>query len=1273
MQVKFVKRLMTLLLASSLIWLVPAAWTQTGTTGSVSVTVVDQTGGFVPGAQLELKDLSTNVLVKAETQSNGTYTFPSLTFGTYSLTISKPGFETQTFQSVVVQTSRVTDIKGTLKVGTTTANVTVESTETPLVETESSQIADTIDTKQVLNLPFGQGRSIFPLALLTAGWASTGSATGGSTAGTFDNLPGGAIQSADYDGTPANASRFRSSGYNYGYSAVQPRLENIAEMTVSTTQLDLSGTGTGAMRINMVTRRGTNNFHGSLFEDFRNTDLNANSWYNNNHGLPVNIIKRNEFGGSVGGPIWKNKLFFFGTYSESIQPGVVTGSASVLTPSAQQGIFSYKTSSGAIQQVNLMNTAAAAGAPTTINPFIANELQKINSSQSAGALTPTSDPNIMSLNWAIPDRTTVYYPALRFDYYATDSIRLSLTYAQTKSIGNKVNGPVFPGGVDPTDYTSSNSNNKNAGFGIDWTLRPTLLNSFHFGYLYQYSIFDPENLGINLPAVQEVYWNYGTSLYGGAYPRQPISSLYTPFNVTDSMNWQRGNHAFTFGGGFFREHDIYWNGPGGYPGITLGISSNDPLGPTFTSALSALNTTQLGNAENLYAELTGRISGVTVNGGGRPLDPKTKQYQPFGAYNLYEVMPTGDFYFQDRWRLTPNLTLNYGLRWDIVGDDYDENGGYSSPGSVADFWGPTPVGAIFQPGNVGGVQNPVFTAKQHVYHTSWVNPQPALALAWSPNTGGFLAKLFPKNKTVIRTGWSLRNYQEGQQNFWAYGSNQGLFFFQQGSLNPDTSGAVGTYQPGTLFMGQNLPAYNLTPATWSPTVQAGALSFGGNSFFGMNPNIREPYVESWNFGIQRELSQGTALEVRYVGNMAMHEWMSYNINERNIFENGFQTEFQNAQKNLSINQANGKGNSFQNNGLAGQVPLPIFATAFGTTSGSLYNQFLTQLQTGAAGSVAGTLANNVTYFCNMVGSKFSPCATRGYNTPGAYPINFWEVNPYTTGSSLNYLDAAGHSNYHSLQVELRQHLTHGMEFNLNYTLAKSMLLGVSNGYQANVTSNGLQTPYLTDRNFRLSYSPSGFDIRQVVHASGTYDLPFGKGRKWLSNSKLGDEVVGGWTLGTVLTIQTGNPLQLSGGYLTVNGNDAGVVLNGPLAQLQNNIGVYKTGSPWVDLVNPSLIQANGQVQQSFMSPASTPGVWGYRGFIWGPMWWQDDLSLNKTIPIRESIRFTFQAQFLNVFNHQTFAFPTSGSPLSPQSLSFAQVTGGAAGPRYLELRANLNF
>jgi hypothetical protein len=1256
----------------------PAAFPQTTTSGSLTVSVNDPSGASVPDAQLEARDLATNVSTRAATGAAGTYTFPNLPFGEYRLTITAKGFQNYVFESIQVQTARDTAVSAVLKVGAPTETVSVSAMETPLVEPGVSAIATTIDTKQVVSLPL-QGRGMYVLAFLTPGWASTGP---GSTAGTWNNMPGGAIVSADFDGTQAISNRFRSGGYTYGTSVVTPRIENIAEMTVQTAQLDLSGNGTSAMKIAMVTRRGSNAYHGRVFEDFQNTSLNANSWSNNARNLPRNIVKLNDFGFSVGGPILKNKLFFFGTYAQSIQPQSISATASVLSPTAQQGIFQYRATDGSIRSVDVLQLGGSAGGPSTVNANIAGQLKSINGVLNSGVVTPTTDPNLSTLSWQYAARRTMYYPALRFDYNLTDAIRLNVSYTQQKQVYPGANAPVFPGGIDTVNLTSSNNNNRIAGFGFDYTIRPTLINQFHAGYMYQYSIFDPENLGLDLSTVFPQSWAYGTSLYASnIYPRQAISSFYPMLSWTDALNWQRGNHSFVFGGGWFREQDHYWNGPGGYPISTTGLASNDPLTSTFSSALSAagLNTTQQTNAQGLYATLVGRLRSVTIGGGGRPLDPKTGQYQPFGAYNLNEVQQSGNLFVQDKWRLTPTLTLNYGLRWDIIGDDHDLNGAYSSPASLADFWGPTTVGALFQPGNLGGVQDPKFTAKVHAYNTSWKNFSPAIALAWSPNTEGFLGKIFPSGKTVIRTGWSLRTYQEGAQNFWAFASNSGSFFFQQGSLSPDTTGAIGTFQPGSLYLNQPLPPYALFPTAWSPTLPASTLTFNG-TFYAMNPQIRQPYVEQWNFGIQRELGHGSALEVRYVGNMGMHGWFSVNLNEPNIFENQFLQEFKNAQSNLAINQANGKGASFANNGLPGQSALPIFAAAFGTTSGSLYNQFLTQLQTGAAGSVANSLANTQSYICNMFGAKFSPCANLKLGGAGtSYPINFFEVNPFTAGRNLNYLDAIGKSNYHSAQVEFRQRVTHGMQFNLNYTFGKALVLGPVNGYQGNAGGS-----FSTIRNYELSYRPSTYDLRHIFHASGTYDLPFGKGQKFLSGSSLADHVLGHWTLGTIIVMQSGPPTQLTGGYSTVNNNDSGVLLgSGVTAKtLQDAVGVYRTGNPWVLTLNPNLIGANGGVNPSVMTPNTNPGVWGANPFIYGPHWFNADLSVNKSIPIRESVRMTLQGQFLNVFNHPAFGIPsytTVPMALSAQSLTFAQANGtsttngGITTARRIEIRANIEF
>src|ERR1039457_6088818 len=382
----------------------PCAIAQSTTSGSVTVTVVDPSGSAVPGAQLEIKDLGTNILQKAPTGATGTYTFPNLSFGMYQLTVTASGFQTQIFSSVQVVTSLNTDIHVALKLGATSESVTVTTSEVPLVETESSTIADTIDTKQVTSLPL-QNRGMFALAFLIPGWSST---SPGSSGGTWDNMPGGAIVSADFDGTQAISNRFRSGGFTYGTSVVNPRIEDVAEMTIQTAQLDLTGNGTAAMKISIVTRRGSNAFHGRAFEDFQNQDLNANSWLNNARGLPRNIIKLNDFGFSIGGPIWKNKLFFFGTFAESKQPSSITASNSVLSAGAQGGIFQYKATNGSIQSVNVMQLGVAAGGTSVLNPNVTSQFSAINGILGQGILTAGSDPNLSTLSWQYAAVRTIY-------------------------------------------------------------------------------------------------------------------------------------------------------------------------------------------------------------------------------------------------------------------------------------------------------------------------------------------------------------------------------------------------------------------------------------------------------------------------------------------------------------------------------------------------------------------------------------------------------------------------------------------------------------------------------------------------------------------------------------------------------------------------------------------------------------------------------------------------------------------------------------------------
>jgi hypothetical protein len=449
-------------------------------------------------------------------------------------------------------------------------------------------------------------------------------------------------------------------------------------------------------------------------------------------------------------------------------------------------------------------------------------------------------------------------------------------------------------------------------------------------------------------------------------------------------------------------------------------------------------------------------------------------------------------------------------------------------------------------------------------------------------------------------------------------------------------------------------------------------------------------VESWNLGIQREIGQSNVIEIRYQGNRSVHQWVKLNPNEVNIFENGFLAEFKLAQQNLAVNQANGKGNTFVNNGLPGQSPLPILTAAF-TNPGGLNpagfsnGTFVNYLQNGRAGDFGSALAASSTYLCNLIGSaSFSPCALNGKANPGhGYPINFFQANPYNAGKATGYLTDPGFGDYHALQVDWRQRQWHGMQFEANYTWSHTL------GVQPGNTWTGAFRLF-SMRNLRQSYGPTLFDIRHVFHANGTYDLPFGKGKAMANRGGVVDKVVGGWSVGTILTYQTGPPSQLIGGYRTTNGpsstpfgdalGDDGVVLTGiSVSQLQSSVGVFSApGKTYAFGLDPTkYVAAGGGSNRALLSPNTVAGTSSGNPWIYGPHEFFQDIAVTKNFRIRENLRFSFQTEFVNVWNH-----PVWGSPnTNIQSSGFGRsnviriVQNGLVvqGERQIGLRANIEF
>ena len=674
--------------------------------------------------------------------------------------------------------------------------------------------------------------------------------------------------------------------------------------------------------------------------------------------------------------------------------------------------------------------------------------------------------------------------------------------------------------------------------------------------------------------------------------------------------------------------------------------------------------------------LTGRISTIASD---RAVDENTHQYNDFAPLVSREAQQSFGLYFQDSWRVTPNFTANFGFRWEFSGDTHNTNGTYNSP-TIADLFGPST--RLFAPGQLTGIANPTLSNRAHTYANDNFNPAPNIGIAWSPNaTGGLLGKLLGADrKTVFRASYGITYYQEGMLTFGeTVGSNPGGT--QNLFLNPGQPG----FTAGGLSLNGAIPPLQTFPTAFSPPFSQSLFTFGRVSFGTTSPDLVTPYVQNWSFGIQRELARNTVFEARYVGNKASHIWRTYNINEINTLENGFGREVANALNNYNINQQAGVA-SFANLGRPGQVALPIFEAAFGASAGqtALANSagfgngsFITLIRQGEAGGLATNLASSPTYFCRLTGGVLPACASSGFTGAGAYPINFFQANPFNTGATLNatgigaaydmdLITADGNSTYHGLQLEFRRRMGGGLTIVTNYTLSKAL----SDLFAEN--ESGFAN-YTTLRNKNLNKAPSVFDLRHVWQTYVNYPIPLGYGHK-LSGNGLVNRLIGGWTLGTIIRVQSGRPFKLVSNRDTVNQYDSGVALNGVTAsQLQDLLTVRPGPNRNISFVDSSLVGSDGRANPQFLSPAGTSGQFGQFVFLYGPKYVQADASLIKEVPIREPIRLRLALEALNAFNHPVFQVGGDAARINITSTTFGQTTSAAVGPRNIQLRAEIWF
>jgi len=1003
-----------------------AARAQVRTTGQIVGTVKDPSGAVVPDGDVEVTDVATGNRQTGKSSREGGFVFPALQPGHYRILATAAGFEPAVIPDIVVETGRTSNVDVQFAVAALQEQVRVEG-RAPVVETTSSTVSTTVSNREIATLPLS-GRDVLGFALLTPGTATSSTQRFSS----FNGLPGGAIN-ITLDGINNNSERFRSGGTSF-FTFAPVRLGAVEEVTVSTSGLTADAGAEGAVQVQFVTKRGTNVVHGQAFEQSRHDALNSNSWLNSVRGLPKNKLRLNEWGGNIGGPLVKGRLFYFANFEQPIQPSEATFTRTILTPEAQQGVFRYTATDGSVRTVNLLDIARASGFPSTIDPFINSQLATINGTLSGGTLRDV-DLIRQELAFAVPQRPAQVYPTGRVDWQAAPGLAVrGILNSWWRDLARN---PQFPS----LDFV-------NAGFkstyfilstGADWTVRPNMFNQISFGVQSNHEEFNPGNTLDVYRGARRVAFPLTLTTALPTNDVMPMPRNNPVYNLIDTVTMVKGAHTVTLGGTFRRT--TMWETTGGAatagPTFNVGVVGGDPASTAFTTTtIPGVRTTDLANALALYALLTGRISSVS---GTNNVDETSHQYVA-GASTRREAQNVGGVYVQDQWRTTPRLTLNYGLRWEFTGPMHNTNGIYTSP-TIEHLYGPST--ALFEPGALSGVANPQIELRPEPYKGDYVNPAPNVGFAWNPSAdGGVLGKLLGA-KSVLRASLGLNYYDEGLIAFQtAAGGNPGLT--QQLSLNPGQPG----FPIGGLSLASTIPPLNTFPSSFAFPLPQSLFTFS-RGFNTIDPNIKTPSILNWNIGVQRELGSSAAVEARYVGNHGFNLWRYDDINEVNVIESGSAREFRNAQRNLALNQAAGINSFSPNTGVPGLSPLPIFDAAFGAlgsqaalpaASGYANGTFITSLQQGEAGALAYALAGangNSSYLCRMVGSALGPCAALGYNAPGPYPINFFQVNPFAAGRALNLLTGDGWSRYNGLQLQYRQRYAGSVTMVANYTYART--------------------------------------------------------------------------------------------------------------------------------------------------------------------------------------------------------------------------------------------
>lgn len=1196
---------------------------------SVTGVVTDSTGAVVPKVEVTLDKAITNTHYRTHTNTVGSYTFANVAPGPgYQLTFSLAGFKPVVMSGIYLNVSATRTQNAQLTVGSSSQTVEVSaSSQAVTLNTTDATVGNNFQVQFMQDLPVQYRDNPSALFYQQPGVSLQGAVTGARVDQT----------NVTVDGLEANDNATGQFGTIVGMAPVDSVQEFRGVVAGSNSS---SGQGGGG-QFDLVTKSGTNQFHGDVNWYHRDTDTEANDWFNNNAGVSRPPLVRNQFGGQIGGPILKNKAYFFFDYDgrRDARSILVDRTVPLGTDSSgyRGGEVSYINSSGSIS--TLTPSQVANLDPQQIGWNQAELTLFQNRYPQANDLTGDVGDlvNTAGYRFNAPDPYSEDIYVERLDFTLNDSMKLFVKSSLARR-GTILSAQQFPG--DPTYTYPFYDRSYDWVVGHTWTIGANKVNQAEIGETYEDFNF---SVAYNPQGDNQFSYAGLSGPYGAGNNSQ--ARTYPVPMVRDDFTWQKGRHSLSFGGTF------KWESPNNFAAENYNFESVGVTGNTNFTALSDqqrpsdISSSQYATSiyDSQFSTALGAIAQTSTN---------------FNYDNKGAVLPTGtgltlhyryyetELYFGDSWKVTPSLTLTYGLRYQNYTVPYETHGNeavaqLNSNGATSEFdfskyWGDrikqsaagiaTDSAVPFLQYVYGGKANngPGYYHKQNDLFA------PRVAFAFNP----------PFDRHTVVSGGAGIVYDHTIVNALQFLQLQTSGLFEATAVNNygkagNPSGSLSSSDPSigglprftALDTPPAPPAAPTVTAPYTPYVYNGipyGLPYGAYNIL-INPQLKNPYNIEYNFGIQHEFPQGYILKMTYVGRLGRRLLAEADASQLIDFPDNT------SRSDQTMAQAFGA--------MVTQQRTLTQYSPYGQASRLSAQPWFEDMTPGVA-NFLNTLYGG-SYFANntqAVDYLAYPYSARGDFSDAMYVLSAYGALQPNVGMASQYASNTvwtnkGFSDYNGLLVTLHKNAGYGLQFDLNYTWSHS-IDNVS--APANFVAAAEGFGYICDvARPRECRGNSDFDATNMISGNFIYELPFGRGRAigttapyWLN------EAIGGWRLSGLPTWHTGYAYTVySNAYVAGFINNAPATLTGPAAILQTHVQHAGHGKAPNAFANPTAALA------AFTGP--TGFNIGRRNNFRGPGYFNMDLGLGKTFPIQEGrVNLKFRCDAFNAFNHPNFSIPT---------------------------------